>query len=392
MAASVYADTADNGTTAIQSDPVSKAAAAVLEGTDNAVTLQPLEKGTAEAATAAKGESGLMGTIYPQNWNGIKTKDDVIVYETPASELFSVYSYHIVIRSACTLGVVYSALGDVSIGMHNSAGKIIFADGTDDLDDGVKAKYYKFDASGTVTLDVTLFAPNTGKNAAAFSVLEASSASKVIPRGKEYIHGNTSSNNSAFKVKAPSNGYFKVALADGTKTKFTVKAKTKGFSDYHYFTSNDNTCWIGVKKGTYTFKVDTYTPLYAVKVSFKKVKESPYGSKRSKAKKIKKNKIQKGLMITGKQKVHWYKFKNPKNQKVKLIVRSKLTDTGKYGGIKVTVYSKNDQTAHTIYSGNRSETIKLYNYSNGEKLAKGTYYIKFAPYNKGTGYYTLKWK
>ena len=200
-----------------------------------------------------------------------------------------------------------------------------------------------------------------------------------------------------FTVNVPTNGILVIGMR-GYSTNYDdygVNFRTNGFSsDEYLYSGNNYVSWIGVKKGTYTFTTRTYGDIYRVVTAFKAIKESKYGKKRSKAVKIKKKKVQKGLMITGAQKTHWYKFKNKKKHKVSLTIVSDLQDTGKFGGIKLTFYKgKKSYGTRTIFTNDKSVKTVLTPYNTlSRKLTKGTYYIKIAPYNKASGTYTLKWK
>lgn len=207
---------------------------------------------------------------------------------------------------------------------------------------------------------------------------------------------------SSFKISAPSTGYIMLYLVGkdyyDTSYDWSIYAKTKGYSDYVSFSSYYQFVrYFAVKQGTYTVYVDNkYGDYYLAAAKYVKVKESKYGTKKSRAPKIKKKKIQKGLMITGAQKAHWYKIKNTKKHKAKIYITTMLEETGNYsGGIKVTFYKGKKSFGSKIIYNNSNEIVKTtltpYN-TLGMKLAKGTYYIKVAPYKKGTGYFKLKWR
>ena len=202
-----------------------------------------------------------------------------------------------------------------------------------------------------------------------------------------------------FKVTVPSTGNLYVQLVGhdtNHKYNWSVTAKTKGFSDWAYFVqSNSFVHLIAVKKGTYTFTVDAVGDEYEVTPIFKAFKESKYGKKKSKAVKIKRNKYQNGLMITGAQKTHWYKFKNTKKKKVKLVFETGLQTTGKGGGLKITFYKGKKSFGSQYIWYNDTKIMKsTFTPRNalGNKLTRGTYYIKVQPYNKATGYFKVKWK
>lgn len=204
---------------------------------------------------------------------------------------------------------------------------------------------------------------------------------------------------SKVKIIVPSNGYLRLAAVgysyyNGSPSFYGADVRTKGYSRALYF-NEDTERWIAVKKGTYYFTVDPIGDYYGVANSFKKVKESKYGTKRTKAKKIKRNKFQKGLMYTGAQKSHWYKFKNTKKKKVKIYVKTMMSDTGKGGGLKVSFYKgkKRYGTQYITYNNDKIVTSPFYaSNTYGGKLKKGTYYVKVEPYNKATGYFQVKWK
>ncbi len=319
-------------------------------------------------------------TVAAQNFN---TTASPTYYDTPNASGYKTYTYNVKMPKAGTIIIGYVAS---YLNVRNAT-----FGANDKLSSGVQVKYYHVNAGGTYQLEIS------GEGAMRFGVMYAAAESVYVPYNKVYYHGANATNVSQFKVSVPSTGYLTVTLADGSNNNYSLQAKTKGYSNYvTYSTYNRNVRQIGVKKGVYTFTVKSYAPVYAVKVKFTKVKESKYGKKKSKAKKIKRKKLQKGLMITGAQKTHWYKFKNTKKKKVKLIITSKLTSTGtSSGGIKVTCYKgkKKFIGTPTITEYNNGET-KQYELSNtlGGKLAKGTYYVKVQCYQKGTGYYTLKWK
>ena len=98
------------------------------------------------------------------------------------------------------------------------------------------------------------------------------------------------------------------------------------------------------------------------------------------------------MIITNAKKAHWYKIKNPKKQKVKLVFKTKLTGGGNYGGIKVTFYNKNSSFYKIISAGTGKATIQPYTIGSGEKLKKGTYWVKVESYKNGTGFFKMTWK
>ena len=150
-------------------------------------------------------------------------------------------------------------------------------------------------------------------------------------------------------------------------------------TDSYYFTD-----YYGVKKGTtYNLRVQALVGT-KVTLTFKDVKESS-GSKKSKAKSLKKGKEITGLMIAGDKSSDWYKVNLGSSAWLKLDLKLYISD-------KVRVEIKGPG----IY-----DTRKIYDYRfNGEKIKlrwsgkvrKGTYYIQIKPETgTSTGAYKLKW-
>lgn len=335
---------------------------------------------TAEDVTAAA------GTITAVDLNGVQNINDYI-FSTSSEEPIAV-----VLPEAGTLTVMYaSASGSCYAYLYDAAGNSITRSWTDTADNGVKTAYFIVDAPQTLSLKLS---GASDTNQAAFAALYVPSKAKQLAKNKLYIFGTKANNTGKFTFKAPSTGYLTVGAKDYSDAGFSIKMKTKGFSNYQtLYNKDDSVLYVGCKKGTkYSFNLETYAPAYAAKVLFNQVKESKYGTSKKKAASIKKKSNVKGLLITGGQKTHWYKFKNPKTQKVNFTVRTRLSDTGsKLGGMKITVYSGKQSSTRTFYSAGKTYTWTIYNTS-GQKLKKGTYYLKVAPYNKATGEFLLKWK
>ena len=169
--------------------------------------------------------------------------------------------------------------------------------------------------------------------------------------------------------------------------------KTSGFGDYEYVSSSNIRRTIGVKKGTYTFKVKSNAPVIAYRARFYKVSESKYGLKKSTACSMKKKVYKKGLIVANDKKSHYYKFYNPKLQKVSIVINTAINGGGNYGGIKVTLYDRKGTIGtKTIYPETATTTIKLYTLGKNNRLVKGTYKIKVQSYKSGNGYFSVKWK
>ena len=319
---------------------------------------------------------------------------------TPTATKMETYEYTIKMPAAGTLALSYTALnGDGYARLTNASttGSTKFTESGYSF----RTSFYYLSA-GSHKMEFSVYSPSSGSNQGVFFVQYAPSSSFVVPNtGKVYYHGAPGNSNkfTYFKVKAPGKGYFTLTLGDGTGSDYPlgINMKMKGFKDFDYLSESSkdigNIRWIGAKKGTYTVTVKTSNSIYGVKSKFKKVKESKYGAKKKKAAKIKKKKTVKGVIITNSKKAHWYKFKNPKKQKVKLVFKSSTTGGGKYSGLKVTVYGKGSSFFKTISAGKGKTVIQPYTLGAGSKLKKGTYYIKVESYEKaGTGYYTLTWK
>ena len=224
----------------------------------------------------------------------------------------------------------------------------------------------------------------------------AASGSKQMANNTEYVHGSTAGGGSQFTINVPATGYITLTLADYSTMKYSVKFKAKGFKDFQMLTSKANTTNIPVAKGTYTFTVSTYAPAYVVKYKFNKVAESKFGASKKKAVKIKKKATVKGVIPTGTNKVHWYKFKNTKKKKVKIILSGMKMNSGENysSGLKVTLYGKG-------FKGTKGQAKISYSYSGyeiqpynalGMKLKKGTYYIKVERYGNASATYNMKWQ
>ena len=197
---------------------------------------------------------------------------------------------------------------------------------------------------------------------------------------------------------APAKGYLTITAAgvgySGSVTSAYVKVN--GFKDWEYLSpySNNSTTCVGVKKGVYTIQFKGSDKLNAA-VSFTKVKETSNKTSKKKAAKIKKKKVNKGLIIVGKKKDHWYKIKNPKNQKMRLIIdATKMSEGNSYGGkLKVTVVFPNGKTNYGyVYPGSIQKFKIWYGTFGTSKALKGTYYVKVQSQKGANGYYTLKWK
>ena len=216
------------------------------------------------------------------------------------------------------------------------------------------------------------------------------------------------------KFKAKNTGYITIKaacksdLANDTYGYITFCDKNKkalGQADELYRTDYDDakyyTTTYGVKKGqTYYFQV--YSRHGVTLTAYANSQKKAAGTKKAKAKTIKKNKTVKGVIIAGDKTVDWYKIKLTKSQKVKINYTAKSNGDTDYYGIKFTfcdskgkafTYNAYDRV-NRVYPKSGMEFC-LKNTATGKKsgLKTGTYYVKVERYNKkSSGYYTLKWK
>lgn len=183
---------------------------------------------------------------------------------------------------------------------------------------------------------------------------------------------------------------YKIKLMNSTKKKNLLKGIVNLKKDGRGYTT-----YAGVPKGTYYVAVSTATDsAYSIKVTSTKVTDKS-GSTRSKANRMFKGNSRSGI-ITATQSSSsgdWYKLVLGSTQRVELDI---ITKSGGYsGGIKLSVYSGSKTKAFgtaEYYYGDPNGTLHLYTSGYGDRLVKGTYYIKVQKYGSGSGYYKLKWK
>lgn len=246
--------------------------------------------------------------------------------------------------------------------------------------------YYISDGNPTLTFPNSgtkfevYYAPKTAK-------LSASTSDKTYFIGRP--HGSSAA--SKFTIKVPANGYLMLNMGDASGV-FGMEYKASGFKAFEYLTQDDAQRYIGVKKGTYTIQVKSTSSIVGVTYKLVKKSQSAYGTAKSKAKALKKKSTYKGLIITNSKKAHWYKFKNPKLQKVTVVVGHKLSG-GSSAGLKVTICNQSgSKITDYIYTNSPTYKTSLYTVGKNNKLVKGTYWIKVESYNGGNGYFTVKWK
>ena len=161
-----------------------------------------------------------------------------------------------------------------------------------------------------------------------------------------------------------------------------------------------NVITFGVKKGkTYYLRIrsqDDLDSLNTLKTKFTALSVTG-GTKKSKAKSIKKNKWQKGVIIAGTKHARWYKIKLPKSQKATIYFRfngsqfcSFYAWSKKIGGITRKFYRENEGLDVSGKGLLDSDTKQI----RTPKLPKGTViYVKVSNLSKkDSGCYQIKWK
>ena len=345
--------------------------------------------GTAYAAgEPTLGDGGTMALTE------INKLDSLKVYKTPivngTSQLFT---YYVNMPAKGTLFVQYAGTSGTSCYVSEVVGGSYYG-GDKSVSNGVETKYdmYKVASAGKLAIKLRVY-NYEASGYAAVGAYYAPATKKFSGAKTEFLLGSTDySSISSFTVKVPAKGYLKVKLADGINN-YGVYMKTSKFKGWQYVSSSSDTQYIGVKKGTYKIQVKG-AKVYSVKTSFTKVKETSSKTTKKTAASIKKKKVNKGLIVTNKKKVHWYKIKNPKNQKMSIEVNGKkLSKGGGYGYLKITAYFPDGDTAYGTLNAGTKDTFKLtYGTVGTTKARAGTYWIKVESKDGANGYYTLKWK
>ena len=217
-----------------------------------------------------------------------------------------------------------------------------------------------------------------------------------------------------FKIKPTKTGYITfsilsddysgyAALCNSSK-KVISKGKSSsdgdwiwGGSSYAYYKKLN----YGVKKGkTYYLKIKGYPynknsegKYYAtVKWTNTKVKPAKYGTKKSKAKAIKRKKTIKGLFIAGNRKAQWYKITTNKKKATFTLKGAKTNDAAKIS----VIYRSNATSGKwmTLGPGSASREGYVSKPYLTQYLSKKKYtaYVNITPNGKTSGMYTLRWK
>ena len=337
--------------------------------------------------TAKQSSLNSYGHVTPANIN--KGEGDI----NTVNNYSGYYYYYVDMPSAGTL----------ILKQYNSAGSSVYptvngfsSTYAKTLDDGTVVRTYAIPSQQSVLVSYYLSASDDVYFQANYAPNTANTVTAPVGKfSSVYSHGGTgtTSTTTKFKVKVNYPGYLALDIADDSDYAYSVQLKTTGFKDYENIPSNNIRRYIGVKKGTYTFTVKSFAPVYNFKVRLYKVTQNKYGASKKKAVSLKAKKTYKGLIVTNAKKVHWYKFKNTKLHKVSIIVKAKCNDGGSYGAYKVTLYDKKGSIGTSyLYGDTASKTLNPYTIGKGSKLVKGTYWVKVESYTGGNGYFSIMWK
>lgn len=322
----------------------------------------------------------------------------VVKYKTPKKAARRDYSYKVKgLPEKCTVYVRYKAenLYTCSVVLKDESGrsKVKLARAVKEGDEYIN----EYEVSDKTTVSLNIGFSTDLENIAYFTVTYAPAKTPTLKANTKkfvkFTRGITEYPVSKFKVNVPASGYLEI-YAEDYLGMGEVTVKNAGMNTCQAATA-ESPLYIGVKKGTYTFTINTNVSACKIRTKFHKVTESKYGAKKSKAPFIKSGKSQKGLIFANSKKVHWYKVKVAENQSgARLVVNtSKMTYGGNGGGVKLTVlFPDGGFIEKTQAAGQKTEYIVSYGDAGADALGKGTYYIKVESYNTGNGYFTFTWK
>lgn len=196
------------------------------------------------------------------------------------------------------------------------------------------------------------------------------------------IHVMTGTSKVYFKLKAEKTGTMRLyntagygsylRLCSSRKSSLTSKEYITPRIGYPYVTYT-------VKKGRTYYIEATGTVGEKIKLTYKLSALSPKKNyKKTKAKKLSKNRTVKGIAIAGYKRGYWYRFKVTKAKKLNI----SMSYIG-LGDCTVKLY-KGKKRAIVHYGANRIYTRR--------KLKKGTYYIKITPSDLSGFSYSIKLK
>ena len=312
----------------------------------------------------------------------------IAAYLTPEASKYTTFSYSVNMPQAGTLVIQYAPTSDSNCYVKAEGSGASIANNT--TFDTTQAKLFYVPSAGNVKVSFS-FSSGT----VAFSAWYVADGKAASTNGTEFLLGSVGSNSvSTFSVTVPSNGYLSLYAANGIDA-YSISMQATGFKGWEYLSSsNGYSTSIGVKKGTYTISLRG-AAIYDVSTTFHSVKETSAKTSKKKAASIKKGKANKAIIPANNlKKVHWYKIKNPKNQKLTLAVNGKnISGGGNYGKLKITVYFPDKTSRSATLSAGYSDSFSVtYGPIGTKKARKGTYYVKVVSENGGNGYYTLKWK
>lgn len=227
-----------------------------------------------------------------------------------------------------------------------------------------------------------------------------------LPRGTYYLDIQTSVDGTAYIIPACLNsettsltGSYRMFAGNGGNVykTFSVSKRSQvwvdSYSTYSYLQKKSGKKWTTVsdKKYSSTSNVRKYYALSkgSYRVVFpntyasgeyiarygKKAYTGKYGTKKSKAKTIKRKKSKTNVLTASdaKKKTHWYKFKVTKRRSTQF---------------KITTYNSSGSVTATLYKGKKKMSSRTaYNPSYitfSGKLSKGTYYVKVTKNTKKT--------
>lgn len=187
-----------------------------------------------------------------------------------------------------------------------------------------------------------------------------------------------------FKVKAAKQSKLTVSFDKEYASSYgytvtLLNSKKKAISEASSVSSATNEAYYAVPKGTYYIKVKTGNTAFRIKSTIAAAKDST-GSAKAKAKAMKVNGSKVAGVFTTSDKtsnVDWVKFTNSKAQKTYVYIDYAFTS----GKLKMEFFSSNGKSmgTKTIYPGDATDGANLYTIGagySGDKLAKGTYYVK----------------
>ena len=215
------------------------------------------------------------------------------------------------------------------------------------------------------------------------------------------MYGSSNGNNedvSYYKLKLANDGLVDLSLAGyygGSSYIKVCNSKKKSISgSWMYAASNTKLLKsIGLKKGTYYIAVKSYEDVYSLQASFTKLKKLG-GSKKAKARSLKKGKTIKSLAMQSGT-TSWFKYENPKNQKLSLVLNGKTFKGGNNGGLKITCYADKTKLGSQTFRSSYYESGSVFDITHSNRSGyanKGTYYFKITTYKTGSGYFTLSLK